>query len=571
MISSKTNSGGKLQEALRVWIKNELPDLPRISDETLHLLVQHSAAQQLFEFLTTRVRSAPHIHAIRTALKLNHDKKLRGSSNQNTNEGDKEDKQHDIFISNLKDRIMIAEETLAKLRADLMENPQILHHALRQNNVLNDGYDGIFTGRGGQACATKAAASTILAHQLDTVHLATLKTCSLLRDLGTSATKRSFASSFLRSRANRNGTRSESLKLCVSMLTKNAISNMMDGAHLFAYVSSFVQGINAHVVARLLRPAVREAARKRAFPDDTSCESTTRTFEDMVNKYSLAQESRGIVGTAIDAQLRAGAIWQNQVRVKKIALERTECMKKGKDPNHISGRDLYAMMNGERAAIEYMTHLSLAGKWATVDGDCVDADEVVELREREENVCNALSMSIKKLEQSVVRISCACVHALNTVHSNAREDALRSSRNRDIALRSVCKVRSAVNIVEGAIRGTLQWYGSDMFARKLPAIMSGENVDESQLRAKVCDAWRRMCQFESKALITHARICVEDRTRAILKARQPLMAQVQNALWAEKTRKEKASFVMHDLRTWSTEPAQEAVYRLIVDKMSDDF
>lgn len=580
-----------LQQSLRCWIHTQLPDLPDIPDETLDLLMQHDVTQRLFRFLTTRVHTASRARDIRAVLELartGDSDADDGEHDENGNDSNDEDQQHDRTVAELRQKIASAQDDLSTARADLTKKPRCSRQSARsKEDALNDGYDGVFTGRGGKACKTRAAARRILKQRLDLVRQMAGDAYGLFGayDMSSGTLSGTSPSSKL-SPSSASGARVSTiagqLHAHVSALTADALMDAPDDTHLLAHINDMISGDDAHTVARLLQPAVREAARRRAYSCESNFEDMTRTSlteQSIAASHETGHEEKPVHGyartshfameTARDVQLRAGAVWRARGRAATAAAARVESLERkrvGKsDYGHMSG--LYARMDGERAVLEYATQASVAGDWAAIDGNSSDVDEVSQLRQQRESAYIAASNRIDKLEQAIARISGGSLRALEAAVATAQQDVRYAPLVRDATRRAVREARHAADIVESAVEGTRRWHGSGAGDGRVGDIECDEDINATNLRMAAVDNWRKASVQSLKNLRIRSDVVAENRLQTMQKVESRLANIVSDAVKVEGVRREtQAMSALHELRTWAAEPAKEVVRQLVTDK-----
>lgn len=586
--NSRSSDKVTLQQTLRHWISTELPDLPEIPTETLDLLTQHDVTQRLFSFVTTRVHTVSNVRDIRAALKLT----LEG----NKSDGDDlenhktvsfhDDRHHDKVATELRQQIQSAQEILYSSRACLAAKPRRACQTLRsKGDVLNDGYDGVFIGRGGKAYKTRATARTILMQRLDVIRQTASEACAIF---GTyDASIKTFSAISPSSKLSpsspapnsRTSTIAGQLQARVSALTADALVDAPDDTHLFAYVEDITSGDDAHTIARLLQPIIREAARRRAYSCDSTVEDAAKASSTempvstpYIKKYggrhgqAFARTFQDAMDTARDFQLRAGAVWRARGRAANAATTRASGLNKKHvgDYGQICG--LYAKMDGERAVLEFVTQPSVAADWAAVDNTSSDVDAEAQLREERESAYVSASGRIDKLERAIARILGDSLHALDVALSTVRQDAQRAPLVRDTARRAAREARHAADVVETAAEHTRRWHGTGGTGWLTRDLKYEDESSVTDLRMTAAENWKKTCAHNLKNLRIRTNVVVEDRAQTLQKVERNLMDVVKNALEVEAGRREtQAASALKELRTWAAEPAREVVGQLVAD------
>lgn len=585
----RTSNKATLQQALRHWISTELPDLPQVPTETLDLLTQHDVTQRLFGFLTTRVHTVSHVRDIRAILKLAlvNDKNASGDLNNTEFANDEsDDHQHDTTITELRQQIASAQKTLSTSRAELAKKLQRKRHTLRpKGNFLNDGYDGVFVGQGGKARTTRATARTILMRRLDLVRKMASEACIMFEDYDTSTKTFSATSPSLKSSPSSPSSNSHASTIAgqlharVSALTADTLMDAPDDTHLLAHVDGITSGDDAHTIARLLQPVVREAARRRACSCDSTIEDIAKvTLTEMpVNTpcntghggkpgHAFARIFQDAMDTARDVQLRAGAVWRARGRAANAAVARVAGLEKKGLGDYGQMCALYAKMAGERAVLEFAAQSSVAADWAAVDCSSSDVHQVSLLREQRESAYVAASARIDKLEQAITRILGASLHALESTLLTVRQDAQRAPLISDAAHRAALEAWHAADVTETAVEDTRRWHGTGGVEILTRDCQCGDEGSVTGFRMVALENWRNSCSRGLKNLRIRTDVVVEDRVQTLQKVERNLTNIVTNALKVEESRREtQAVSALHELRIWAAEPAREVVRQLIPD------
>lgn len=585
----RSSNQATLQQALRHWISTELPDLPQIPTETLDLLTQHDVTQRLFTFLTTRVHTASRVRDIRAVLKLTlvNDENANEDPNSNQLAKDENDEhQHDRVITELRQQIASAQKNLSTSRAELTKKLQRKRHTLRpKGKILNDGYDDVFVGQGGKARTTRATARTILMRRLDVVRQMASEACIMFHDYDTSSKTFSATSPSVKSSPSSPSSSSHASTIAgqlharVSALTADTLMNAPDDTHLLAHVDDITSGDDAHTIARLLQPVVREAARRRA----CSCDST---FEDIAKMslteipantpyntghggkpgHAFARIFQDAMDTARDVQLRAGAVWRARGRAANAAVARVAGLEKKGLGDYGQMCGLYAKMAGERAVLEFAAQSSVADDWAAVDCNSSDVQDVSLLREQREATYIAASARVDKLEQAITRILSASLHALEATLATVRQDAQRAPLVSDAARRAAREARHAADVTETALENTRRWHGTGGVKGLARDLECGDEGSVIGFRMAAVENWRNSCAHVLKNLRIRTDVVVEDRAQTLQKVERNLTDIVTNALKVEASRREtQAVSALHELRTWAAEPAREVVRQLVTD------
>lgn len=558
-----------LQQKLRQWIASELPHLSNISDETLQLLTQHTTTQRLFGFLTTRVRSAAHVRAIRATLQLT---SFEHESGPNSKEQVEEGRTHDEIVEHLQDEIASAEQQLLALRSQLLKNGTSLDHHMSTDGFLNDGYDRVFSGRGGQSSSARLAAQEIFTNRLDSVSQAGSKSITLLHNYSQSSPKTSLSSpTKLASQGIRQSNAAGLLQSQVCALAADALDDALDDSDLRVHVDAIIEGASANAIAQLLRPAVREAARRRACfvdpPADVMALAESGTLDDISPTTNGREE---VMDIARDYQLKAGSFWQTRLQDLKGASKRVEQHNDGGNGllQSRSGRELFAYVEGERAALKLMTQTSLAADRAAVDRDTSDVNDITDLRKQKERAYITASARIDKLEKATTRIASSSMNALDESLLAARQDTVCASLLRDDVRHCVSAAHSAMDAVKRVIEETRQWDGHNNATKLTAEKVFPEAKESPRIRVKVANGWKKVWQHECKRLRMLADVVADNRTQTMLVVEQYLMEQLEVALEVETRRKEThAAFALHDLRLWDAEPGREALRQLAMGRV----
>lgn len=612
-----------LQESLQRWIAEELPSVPPLHPETLQLITQGEAAEELFLFLTTRVHTRERTRAIRALLALSKGDDDDVTVNKNVEDdddadGDKRRARNNAELEKLRAQVLQAERQLSQLRSSI-KRQCAERREMSGMQQLGDGYDTVFAGNEAtNERATRRAASNALADGLVPLQGAAMDAKTALETLWDDSQKGRMTEE-----------EASDLRDAVRDVARNALTDPPFADELELDLNALVRG-SAAATAAALATAVRETSRARAASQPSTLPPSSSPMLLLTSGRSKANSKAGqeteaeaepnsgieadVVRAARecaqDAQLRAGAAWR-EMRAAIARAERRAAAAAA--DSSLSGRAAevrvcVAELEAERAVLRFATAApdTFGKKELQEDGEKVDRffkastiastwsngddDEEVKVladtrAQREAAVANAVCRA-RDLCAATTRAATASAARLAQLRNCAADAARHAESVATAAALAVEAGERRAASTERALRSADEWFPPPSSPNPSPfpadhaictphaalhAHSKGNHSSPLQLpvllanvRAEDMLAWAAECERVRKGLQARADVVAENRQRVFSRVDGAVTTAITNALRAAREGREQiAAAAQREMRNWATEPAKHAVRCLL--------
>lgn len=582
-----------LQQSLRQWITDQLPSIPSPKPDTLRALTQGQAAEELFDYLTTRVRTVEQTAVIRALLALHE------PIDENTGELISKYRNHDeqeADVHSLRAQVLEAEQRLSRLQNLAFEKcgPR------RVPEKQYIGTSGMFAISGAMGIGnTKVAARNALTENVqaarDAVGNATIALqalCEAIKVEPTNTTSR--------------------LHAAIEMTAAIALDDPPNTDELEMDIESLTPHSDPSILAATLLEALRDSVRLRAAAGVLANNTDLQT--DMIDDSSvMATVVESARDTVQDAQLRIGSAWRN----KCLAVEAAEKRIK-ENQGELTGRTgeirvCVAELEAERAVLTFATkiqdsipdYINVTNK-CNVNLECDQEKEdkesnseryIMDLRTQREASVALAEQRVRDLQMAAVQLATGSASQLGTVRASAQTAAQDASKVTNHITQAIRTGRRRAGAIEHALRAIdiypntmLTFRHSQYDSESQPGVeearpsLDGDESDKNSFSSKDdnekkrgngsqgdvvmglravrkadVEIWALECSRIALGLSNRANVAVENRARGLRRVDEQIVQTVSQALSAaQQCREKEAVQAQQEMRNWATEPGRQA-------------
>lgn len=569
---------------LHDWMLKELPSVSPLHPDSLELLTQGQAAEELFHFVTTRLHTEGHTRTIRAVLALA-DQTATVEVDHSPTKGTKSP--HDESrISMLQEEIAQAEQQLVALQARIADSSSPISEAASPTATrLHDGYDNVFSATSTSPSETRVAARRALADSLSASCAAAESALPVLHGLleRTDVTSSALNMSPTSSPHEAQVVQSANLQEAIYDIAVEFLNSPADEVQLGTDVASLIDG-DVHSVASMLISCVRDATRRRAGAlasgQSAGSDGVPVASGGGANNSSVLDEA---FSTSRDLQLRAAAACRVKMHEARICKEQTDGVVKGSAVGRVRElRQSYAGLEGERAVLAFASQAMARQGGVDGSGHGLEEDGQFEsdamLRVQRETTVRRGEAKVSELKAAVTRLVQGSVRRLTELRVKAGEMDDDGGMLKDRVLTAVDCGRWRGDMVEKAIQQAEQWDGDvrpqDTCDRSLQLTAAdgqtaggGRHTDVASAAALVrlaeVQGWRVECERVCRGLELQADVAAENREQVLQRVDKGLMENVESALQAARDCHDKeAVAVQKEMRNWAVEPGKEAAHWL---------